>query len=115
MSHEAEPLMFSEKAVVQTTVSMFVLQVRSDRDKFTVYLDVKHFSPDDLSVRICDDYVEILGKHGERQVVILIFVNVYVEIERVRVISQTNGNKLKYRAPTYNNSVEHQIKPLHYL
>ena len=109
MSHEAEPLMFSEKAVVQTTVSMFVLQVRSDRDKFTVYLDVKHFSPDDLSVRICDDYVEILGKHGERQVVILIFVNVYVEIERVRVISQTNGNKLKYRAPTYNNSVEHTL------
>lgn len=51
-----------------------VLQVRSDRDKFTVYLDVKHFSPDDLSVRICDDYVEIQGKHGERQVVILTFV-----------------------------------------
>ena len=84
-----------------------VLQVRSDRDKFTVYLDVKHFSPDDLSVRICDDYVEIQGKHGERQVVILIFVlqhisfkkqhevNVCVEIEWgtywFEFISQTNG------------------------
>lgn len=44
------------------------LQVRSDRDKFTVYLDVKHFSPDDLSVKVTDDYVEIQGKHGERQV-----------------------------------------------
>lgn len=43
-------------------------QVRSDRDKFTVYLDVKHFSPDELSVKVTDDYVEIQGKHGERQV-----------------------------------------------
>lgn len=75
--HEVESLMFFEKAMaLWSTVSMLVsvLQVRSDRDKFTVYLDVKHFSPDDLSVRICDDYVEIQGKHGERQVVILIFV-----------------------------------------
>lgn len=46
-------------------------QVRSDRDKFTVYLDVKHFSPDELSVKVADDYVEIQGKHGERQVVLL--------------------------------------------
>lgn len=46
-----------------------VPQVRSDRDKFTVYLDVKHFSPDELSVKVTDDYVEIQGKHGERQVV----------------------------------------------
>ncbi|XP_061833486.1 alpha-crystallin A chain [Nerophis lumbriciformis] len=42
-------------------------EVRSDKDKFTVYLDVKHFSPDDLSVKVTDDYVEIQGKHGERQ------------------------------------------------
>lgn len=51
---------------------MFVCfpQVRSDRDKFTVYLDAKHFSPDELSVKITDDYVEIQGKHGERQVVL---------------------------------------------
>ncbi|MGH0153931.1 UNVERIFIED_CONTAM: hypothetical protein FKN15_068769, partial [Acipenser sinensis] len=41
--------------------------VRSDRDKFTIYLDVKHFSPEELSVKIVDDYVEIQGKHGERQ------------------------------------------------
>lgn len=53
--------------------SVFVClpQVRSDRDKFTVYLDVKHFSPDELSVKVTDDYVEIQGKHGERQVVLL--------------------------------------------
>ncbi|KAM6893451.1 alpha-crystallin A chain [Xenentodon cancila] len=44
-----------------------VSEVRSDRDKFTVYLDVKHFSPEELSVRVTEDYVEINGKHGERQ------------------------------------------------
>lgn len=51
-----------------------VPQVRSDRDKFTVYLDVKHFSPDELSVKVTDDYVEIQGKHGERQVELLFTV-----------------------------------------
>lgn len=51
-------------------VLVFVLQVRSDRDKFTIYLDVKHFSPDELCVKVTDDYVEIQGKHGERQVTI---------------------------------------------
>ena len=45
--------------------------MRSDRDKFTIYLDVKHFSPEDLSVKVTDDYVEIQGKHGERQVELL--------------------------------------------
>ncbi|XP_028276993.1 alpha-crystallin A chain isoform X2 [Parambassis ranga] len=44
-----------------------VSEVRSDRDKFTIYLDVKHFSPEDLSVKVLDDCVEIQGKHGERQ------------------------------------------------
>ncbi|XP_004086069.1 alpha-crystallin A chain [Oryzias latipes] len=44
-----------------------ISEVRSDRDKFTVHLDVKHFSPDELSVKVIDDFVEIQGKHGERQ------------------------------------------------
>ncbi|XP_028998342.1 alpha-crystallin A chain [Betta splendens] len=44
-----------------------ISEVRSDRDKFTVYLDTKHFSPDELSVKVTDNYVEIQGKHGERQ------------------------------------------------
>ncbi|KAG5833288.1 hypothetical protein ANANG_G00274330 [Anguilla anguilla] len=44
-----------------------ISEVRSDRDKFTVYLDVKHFSPEEISVKVMDDYVEIQGKHGERQ------------------------------------------------
>ncbi|KAJ8410560.1 hypothetical protein AAFF_G00194640 [Aldrovandia affinis] len=44
-----------------------ISEVRSDRDKFAIYLDVKHFSPEDLNVKVMDDYIEIQGKHGERQ------------------------------------------------
>lgn len=43
-------------------------QVRSDRDKFVIFLDVKHFSPEDLTVKVLEDFVEIHGKHNERQV-----------------------------------------------
>lgn len=49
--------------------------MRSDREKFTIYLDVKHFAPDDLNVKVTYDYVEIKGKHGERQVFISIDMN----------------------------------------
>ncbi|XP_026867615.2 alpha-crystallin A chain [Electrophorus electricus] len=44
-----------------------ISEVRSDRDRFTMYLNVKHFSPEELSIKVVDDYVEIQGKHGERQ------------------------------------------------
>ncbi|KAG7467441.1 hypothetical protein MATL_G00153810 [Megalops atlanticus] len=44
-----------------------ISEVRSEKDKFTVFLDVKHFSPDDLNVKVMDDYIEIHGKHAERQ------------------------------------------------
>lgn len=33
-----------------------------------VFLDVKHFSPEELNVKVVEDYVEIHGKHSERQV-----------------------------------------------
>lgn len=39
-----------------------------DRDRFVVNLDVKHFSPEELTVKVNDDYVEIRGKHDEHQV-----------------------------------------------
>ncbi|XP_019521540.1 PREDICTED: alpha-crystallin A chain isoform X3 [Hipposideros armiger] len=42
-------------------------KVRSDRDKFVIFLDVKHFSPEDLTVKVQEDFVEIHGKHSERQ------------------------------------------------
>ncbi|XP_063062294.1 crystallin, alpha B, a [Engraulis encrasicolus] len=42
-------------------------EVRSDKDRFVINLDVKHFSPEELTVRVNDDYLEVHGKHEERQ------------------------------------------------
>uniref|UniRef100_A0AAR2LBH7 Alpha-crystallin B chain n=1 Tax=Pygocentrus nattereri TaxID=42514 RepID=A0AAR2LBH7_PYGNA len=42
-------------------------EVRMDRDRFIINLDVKHFSPEELSVKVNDEYVEIHGKHEDRQ------------------------------------------------
>ncbi|KAG8569354.1 hypothetical protein GDO81_014380 [Engystomops pustulosus] len=42
-------------------------ELRLEKDKFSVNLDVKHFSPEELKVKVVGDYVEITGKHEERQ------------------------------------------------
>ncbi|XP_075695889.1 alpha-crystallin B chain isoform X1 [Rhinoderma darwinii] len=42
-------------------------EMRLEKDKFSVNLDVKHFSPEELKVKVMGDYVEIHGKHEERQ------------------------------------------------
>ncbi|XP_074837232.1 heat shock protein beta-6 isoform X1 [Carettochelys insculpta] len=41
-------------------------EVSLDKDRFSVLLDVKHFSPEDLSVKVVGDYVEVHAKHEER-------------------------------------------------
>ncbi len=43
-------------------------QMRMDRDRFVVKLDVKHLSPNEPMVKINDDCIEIHGKRDERQV-----------------------------------------------
>uniref|UniRef100_A0A4X2KK64 Alpha-crystallin A chain n=1 Tax=Vombatus ursinus TaxID=29139 RepID=A0A4X2KK64_VOMUR len=40
---------------------------RIEKRGFVVFLDVKHFSPEDSIVKVVDDFVEIHGKHSERQ------------------------------------------------
>ncbi|RLV86611.1 hypothetical protein DV515_00015879 [Chloebia gouldiae] len=42
-------------------------EMRLDKDKFYVNLDVKHFSPEELKVKVLGDMIEIHGKHEERQ------------------------------------------------
>ncbi|XP_078088203.1 alpha-crystallin A chain [Mustelus asterias] len=44
-----------------------ISEVRSEKDRFIIYLNIKHFSPEELNVKIVDDFVEIHGKHAERQ------------------------------------------------
>ncbi|XP_062995385.1 alpha-crystallin B chain isoform X2 [Elgaria multicarinata webbii] len=42
-------------------------EMRLDKDKFSVNLDVKHFSPEELKVKVLGDVIEVHGKHEERQ------------------------------------------------
>ncbi|XP_030068620.1 heat shock protein beta-6 [Microcaecilia unicolor] len=42
-------------------------EVKLDKDKFSVLLDVKHFSPDEISVKVVGDHVDVHAKHEERQ------------------------------------------------
>lgn len=41
-------------------------EVKNDKDKFQVNLDVKHFAPEELSVTTGNDFVAIEGKHEEK-------------------------------------------------
>lgn len=69
-SHTAvpTPLVTGAGGPLGSSTCGFGFQVRSDRDKFVIFLDVKHFSPEDLTVKVLEDFVEIHGKHNERQV-----------------------------------------------
>ncbi|KAI3373636.1 hypothetical protein L3Q82_022234 [Scortum barcoo] len=42
-------------------------QVRIEKDRYVIYLDVKHFSPDELSVNISDDFITVHARHEDRQ------------------------------------------------
>lgn len=42
--------------------------MRLEKDKLSINLDVKHFSPEELKVKVSGDFIEIHGKHEERQV-----------------------------------------------
>ncbi|XP_038635547.1 crystallin, alpha B, b [Scyliorhinus canicula] len=55
--------MFRLPSWVQSGLS----ELRLDKDKFTIHLDVKHFTPEELRVKILGDFVEIQALHEERQ------------------------------------------------
>uniref|UniRef100_A0A6I8N4J0 Alpha-crystallin A chain n=1 Tax=Ornithorhynchus anatinus TaxID=9258 RepID=A0A6I8N4J0_ORNAN len=59
---------YYRQSLFRTVLESGISEVRSDRDKFVIFLDVKHFSPEDLTVKVLDEFVEIHGKHSERQV-----------------------------------------------
>lgn len=40
--------------------------IQNDKDNFKVNLDVQQFKPDEVSVKVVDNYVVIDGKHEER-------------------------------------------------
>lgn len=54
--------------------------MRMEKDRFTVSLDVKHFSPEELTVKINGDFIEVHAKHEERQV-----ANLYLFLEQLHI------------------------------
>ncbi|XP_067220396.1 heat shock protein beta-6 [Chanodichthys erythropterus] len=42
-------------------------QVTCDHNGFTVQVDVKHFSPEELLVKVVGDYVVVEGKHEQKK------------------------------------------------
>lgn len=42
-------------------------EMRIEKYRFVIYLDVKHFSPDELSVSVSDDFIIVHAKHEDRQ------------------------------------------------
>jgi len=43
-----------------------VSRITNDKERFMVNLDVKHFTPDEVKVRLMNDTLEIEGKHDEK-------------------------------------------------
>ncbi|XP_049881920.1 protein lethal(2)essential for life-like [Pectinophora gossypiella] len=41
--------------------------IKTDKDQFSINLDVQHFSPDEITVKTVDGYVVIEAKHEEKQ------------------------------------------------
>lgn len=41
--------------------------IKSDKEKFQVNLDVQHFSPEEISVKTADGYIVVEGKHEEKK------------------------------------------------
>lgn len=41
--------------------------IKADKDKFQVNLDVKHFAPEEISVKTADGYIVVEGKHEEKK------------------------------------------------
>lgn len=42
-------------------------EMRIEKDRFVIFLDVKHFSPEELSVNVSDDFITVRAKHEDRQ------------------------------------------------
>ncbi|KAL6463388.1 hypothetical protein MHYP_G00277790 [Metynnis hypsauchen] len=42
-------------------------EMKMEKDRFTINLDVKHFAPEELAVKIVGDYIEVHAKHEDRQ------------------------------------------------
>ncbi|XP_056141162.1 alpha-crystallin B chain-like [Lampris incognitus] len=42
-------------------------EMRVEKDRYIIYLDVKHFSPEEISVNVTGEFITVHAKHEERQ------------------------------------------------
>ncbi|KAM4651861.1 heat shock protein beta-6 [Discoglossus pictus] len=64
MPSSLNPYYYRSPSIPQTEAGLS--EVKLDKDQFSVLLDVKHFSPEELTVKVVSDYVEVHAKHEER-------------------------------------------------
>lgn len=57
---------WSPKLLIAETENVSSANVNCDESGFTIQLDVKHFKPGDLLVKVIGDFVEVQGKHEEK-------------------------------------------------
>ncbi|XP_034553508.1 heat shock protein beta-6 [Notolabrus celidotus] len=58
---------WSPKSFIPETDNTSPAEVNCDDSGFTVHVDVKDFSPQDLMVKVIGDFVEVQGKHEEKK------------------------------------------------
>ncbi|XP_054478329.1 heat shock protein beta-6 [Anoplopoma fimbria] len=58
---------WSSKLLIPETDNTSTAEVNCDESGFTVQVDVKHFNPQDLMVKVIGDFVEVQGKHEEKK------------------------------------------------
>ncbi|XP_058503058.1 heat shock protein beta-6 [Solea solea] len=58
---------WSPKLLIPESDHLSTAEVNCDDTGFTVQVDVKHFNPEDLIVKVIGDFVEVQGKHEERK------------------------------------------------
>ncbi|XP_062844673.1 crystallin, alpha B, b [Trichomycterus rosablanca] len=61
--YSSRPSFFRWPSWVESGLS----EMKMEKDKFTINLDVKHFTPEELKVKISGDYIKVHAKHEDRQ------------------------------------------------
>ncbi|XP_051891484.1 heat shock protein beta-1 [Pristis pectinata] len=64
---EAADQTAASSAALSRQQSTGISEIKVTSDKWRVNLDVNHFAPEEITVKTKDGYVEINGKHEERQ------------------------------------------------
>ncbi|XP_061632015.1 heat shock protein beta-6 [Phyllopteryx taeniolatus] len=58
---------WTPQLLIPETESTSVAEATCDDSGFTVQVDVKHFNPKDLLVKVIGDFVEVQGRHEEKK------------------------------------------------